>query len=577
MLAPQGYGVCLYERPRPASRPSYWWQLLYDLFKWRPVDQPPFRRSIAFLTGVGRYSHISPQLDFVESDLSELRNFLLTDGGFDAVYEARDGNVTRELFDAYMRNYFSNPSGPAGPEDRLLVYYSGHGGAHQNVEPYLLFQEATPNDYSKNVLDVRDTFSWAKTIQAKHLLIILDSCYSGLSVDKPGPADAAIDLANALAEKPSGLLLTAGTGDEKAYAVKYSKERSGSIFTHALMDALRSMSQSEGIVTIGEAFERAKLTVSKFDAVENKKMTPMPTTLVRKNGVGEGSFIFINPRAKNPQLPSGLYGQGSAIAKAPDSVDPGLQLIQIEYEEVKNSDDLPSLKAFVDTYKGKPYGQSLVGLIEVRISNVKPPAPQPGDEFRNPRDGLTYVWIPPGKFMMGCSPGDECINEDQTQHEQVILTGFWIGQTPVTQAAYEKLVGNNPSYFKGSNLPVENISWNAAESYCKAAGMRLPTEAQWEYAARAGTTGSRYGNLDEIAWYGGNSENQTHPVGKKAPNAWKLFDMLGNVWQWTADGSGNRRVLRGGCWLYSAKDVRVSSRIAGETGTYVTGVRCVGQ
>jgi formylglycine-generating enzyme required for sulfatase activity len=119
----------------------------------------------------------------------------------------------------------------------------------------------------------------------------------------------------------------------------------------------------------------------------------------------------------------------------------------------------------------------------------------------------------------------------------MMQAGFWVGQTPVTQAAYEKLVGTNPSYFKGSNLPVENVSWTEAESYCKAAGMRLPTEAQWEYAARAGTTGSRYGNLDEIASYGGNSGKQTHPVGTKAPNAWKLYDMLGNVWQWMGMGT----------------------------------------
>jgi formylglycine-generating enzyme required for sulfatase activity len=110
-----------------------------------------------------------------------------------------------------------------------------------------------------------------------------------------------------------------------------------------------------------------------------------------------------------------------------------------------------------------------------------------------------------------------------------ISRGFWIGQTPVTQEAWKRVMGNNPSSFKGSKLPVENISWDDAKRYGEAVGMRLLTEAEWEYAARAGSTASRYGPLDEIAWYDRNSEKKTHEVGGKQPNDWGLFDMLGNV------------------------------------------------
>jgi len=385
VLAPEGHGVCRYDRPVLSTQPSYWWQLLYELFKWQPVNRPPFRRSVAFLAGVSQYAHISPQLDFVRNDLTEFRNFLLTDGGFDTVYEVRDGNVTREAFDNYMKKYFSDPRGLAGPEDRLLVYYSGHGGAQADSEPYLLFQKAVANDYTKDVLAVRDIYSWAMTIAAKHLLIILDSCFSGLVAAKPGPNDMAAALSNALAGEPSGLLLTAGTGDEEAYAVRYSKEKNGSIFTHALIDALRNMSQSEGIVTIGEAFERAKVSVAVFDAVENRKMTPSPTPLERKNGmIGKGNFIFVNTRAQNPPLPSGLSGQGMSIAKAPDAVDPNLRLIQLEYQEVKNTDDLPSLRAFVASYKDKSFGQTLVGLIEAKINRIEHDSDSDTTLFKRP-------------------------------------------------------------------------------------------------------------------------------------------------------------------------------------------------
>ncbi len=152
------------------------------------------------------------------------------------------------------------------------------------------------------------------------------------------------------------------------------------------------------------------------------------------------------------------------------------------------------------------------------------------------RDGLPYVFISPGTFSMGCSPGDDqCDDDEKPPHPVTITKGFWIGQTPVTQEAYLRVTGKSPSKFKGSNLPVEQVSWDDAAGYCRAVGLRLPTEAEWEYAARAGSASASYGNLDDIAWYAGNSSARTHTVGQKLPNAWGLYDMLGNVWEWTAD------------------------------------------
>ena len=218
----------------------------------------------------------------------------------------------------------------------------------------------------------------------------------------------------------------------------------------------------------------------------------------------------------------------------------------------------------------------------------------------NPKDGLTYVWIPPGTFTMGCSPGDnECNDWEKPAHQVTITKGFWLGQTDVTQAAYQRVTGQDPSNFKGANLPVEQVNWDEADSYCREIGGRLPAEAEWEYAARAGSTGRRYGNggrygdIDPIAWYIGNSGGKTHEVGQKQPNAWGLYDMLGNVWQWMSDwygdhppagttdptgpSSGQYRVLRGGSWYVNPGDVRVSGRDwndpAGRSVNY--GLRCV--
>jgi formylglycine-generating enzyme required for sulfatase activity len=216
----------------------------------------------------------------------------------------------------------------------------------------------------------------------------------------------------------------------------------------------------------------------------------------------------------------------------------------------------------------------------------------------NAKDGLTYVWIPAGSFMMGCSPGDnECGDDEKPPHEVNITKGFWIGQTEVTQEAYEKVTGKKLSNYKGARFPVEQVTWTDAQSYCGRAGMRLPTEAEWEYAARAGSTQSLYGELSAIAWHEGNSGVGTHEVGQKAPNAWGLYDTIGNVWEWTLDRYGRRlpstvddplssagvlQVLRGSAWIQviSGTDYRVSRRIgvSGDDRTYVgSGVRCVGE
>ena len=279
-----------------------------------------------------------------------------------------------------------------------------------------------------------------------------------------------------------------------------------------------------------------------------------------------------------------------------------------------------------------------------------PSGPRPGETRRNPRDGLQYVWIPPGSFQMGCSPGDtECGAEELPRHPVRLSHGFWLGQTEVTVEAWshyahagsremppepmEDSFALNPGWAE-RNFPICNLDWNDAHSYCTWAGGRLPTEAEWEYAARAGSTQARYGPPDEIAWYANNSgkqyvdfsalrvddkviqerriknENRMHPVATKRPNALGLYDMLGNVNEWINDwvyyfpGAGNLdpyykespevdptgpdnspngpnsphfRTFRGAAYPHDARGVRVSSRGArfGANGRAVrTGCRC---
>ena len=200
--------------------------------------------------------------------------------------------------------------------------------------------------------------------------------------------------------------------------------------------------------------------------------------------------------------------------------------------------------------------------------------------------------IPAGEFMMG-SPGTESDrSDDETQHRVSITKPFYLGVTEVTQEQYQKVMGSNPSKFKGPQNPVETVSWADAVEFCgklsampaeKTAGhvYRLPTEAEWEYACRSGTTmaygfGDDASRLGDYGWFEGNSDSSTHPVGEKKPNAWGLYDMHGSLDEWCqvwhgaypsgsatdpiGPTSGSYRVLRGGSWLIFAGDCRSAFR-----------------
>jgi len=193
---------------------------------------------------------------------------------------------------------------------------------------------------------------------------------------------------------------------------------------------------------------------------------------------------------------------------------------------------------------------------------------------------MKFTLISEGEFMMGSEESDW----SKPVHIVKIRTLFYLGIYPVTQREWKSIMGNNPSEFNGNDLPVESVSWNEVQDFIKKLNekegtnkYRLPTEAEWEYAARAGTT-TRYSfgdddsKLGEYAWYTKNSDNKTHPVGKKGANPWGLYDMHGNVWEWVqdkwhdtydgapADGSGADRVIRGGCWFDIAGRCRSAVR-----------------
>lgn len=245
----------------------------------------------------------------------------------------------------------------------------------------------------------------------------------------------------------------------------------------------------------------------------------------------------------------------------------------------------------------------------------KPEGPIPGFPRQNRKDREEYVWIPPGKFLMGCVPGDSrCEEHEKPQHAVTISKGFWLGRNEVQVGSYQRYVEDDKknrsmpkpgplwdSKWRLTNYPINSVSWDDAAAYCQWAGGRLPTEAEWEYAARGNLPNQIYPLNDE------NSRDKANFAGKKGNDRWdaaapvrsfdpsptfSLFDMAGNVWEWVQDWyskdyfqnspavdppgplSGKGHVIRGGSWYSDPKQhLRISFRKIGEKGNLV-GFRC---
>jgi len=315
--------------------------------------------------------------------------------------------------------------------------------------------------------------------------------------------------------------------------------------------------------------------------VERVVLEPLPATItVTANIMGAEVLV-------DGQVVGETTGEDDAFEVAPTA----------QQLEVRRS----GYVSFVQRLSLRPGGAAAVSATVSRAAVTG--ATNGGNSAAGGKEGCPtgYVLIAPGTFSMGSSPGEDGHEPGETQHTVTITRAFCMKTTEVTQGEWIDVKGRNPSYFKncGSDCPVEQVSWNDVVGYANALsrneglpecyigstfaglsciGYRLPTEAEWEYAARGGTTDARYlADRDSVAWSGANAGGMTHPVSRKQPNAWGLYDMLGNVFEWTGDwfdaysgaatdptgaATGTGRVVRGGSWYFGASWARAATRLS---------------
>jgi len=551
----------------------------------------------ALFVGVDQYAdgHI-PNLSCAVSDATDLHGFFKYGAGYDQVQLLPNPAGKKEILGT-VRSLTSG----LGPGDFFLFFFAGHG--FRVGENHVL---VCSNDLYD---DVKYEYDGLPLGQLKHRLsgtfnsaLLLDACQSDILATRGGDGIAERDLSliHAAPVCEMGGALTIVTSCDAGQTAAELSERRHGLFTVAMLDLLKEAQRAHFRIDLSDAFRmdlgrRMGEIAARFGLPTEQRP--------RFSCTGNSCFILLD----------GVVPTASATQPPPQyhqSVAPTFVICPVCGKKNHPEDTFRCRECGRDNLCLRHQDKAMYLCAEctaaqrkVREEAERKAKAEAREEalrngtcreagicrtFNLPGGAeMEMIYCPPGEFMMGSPANEEGQEGNETQHRVRLTKGFWLGKYPVTQRQWRSVMGGNPSYFKGDDLPVETVSWNDCQEFIKkvnaalGCGARLPTEAEWEYACRAGTTGAYggTGNLDEMGWFCDNSGGATtHPVGQKKPNAWGLCDMHGNVWEWCADryggystgsvsdpqgpASGGRRVLRGGGWSSDARRCRSAGRLS---------------
>nr|NQU92473.1 SUMF1/EgtB/PvdO family nonheme iron enzyme [Bacteroidota bacterium] len=547
--------------------------------------------SHALLIGVSDYTAGWPKLPGVAKDIQKVKTAL----------EKHDFDVTTVMnpTDRHMEDAFEdfiNKYGGNG-DARLIFYFAGHGHtiktSYGEELGYIVPANApNPNNgtsnFQRKAMEMAQIEIFAKRIQSKHALFLFDACFSGslFALSRAVPENI-----NWKTSKHVRQFITSGSADETV------PDRS--IFCSQFTAGINGEADMnhDGYITGTELGEFLQNSVVNY----SRNAQHPQYGKIRNPNLDKGDFVFvlnnkpmesIQPKEVVISEPERIirYGNIELTTEISGRLYMDGTFMQQVTKDTRQTLNNVTTGNHILKIEGDEAWQETISVSENITARTTAKATIRNDIKRQDWEP-EMIFVKGGTFTMGCtSEQSDCGNDEKPTH-QVTVSDFYIGKYEVTQKQWGDIMGPNPSNFKNcENCPVEMVSWNDVQEFIKKLNEKtgknyhLPTEAEWEYASRDGaSTGSvtttKYAggnNIDEVAWYFGNSGNKTHPVGQKKPNALGLYDMSGNVWEWCSDwvgdynsgsqinpkgpSSGSYCVLRGGCWGHNARNCRVADR-----------------
>ena len=502
----------------------------------RGVGVVPKAHRYALLVGVNTYPRQFQSLQYCEADMEALEEALLAIG-------FQPENIVRLSTSSDDPSLLPTRSNilkqarlladQADQGSMFVLALSGHG-ACLNDESYFCPMDAVYNDLS-SLVKRSDLYQIVEECEAKQKLVFVDACRESLVDSGWKPLGGIRTLVDPVGiENPGFFIISSCKTGQFSWE---DAELKHGVFTYFLVEGLKGKAAQNGQISVHNLFS--------YVNYETKK--------------------YIRLTRQESQIP----------------------LLRGDEEEL---DDFILAKLESDSSSVPP-------AVSGPVTPPEPPKPavrKAGERMVKTVDGIEYAfrWCPAGEFLMGSPFSEPYRNDNETQHSVTLTRGFWMLETEVTQAMWKSVMGTSisqqrdkantpwPLSGEGSDYPMYFVSWEECRSFCEKLSEKLgltvsfPTEAQWEYACRAGTTGAYAG----MGWYYSNSGGGTYPVGQKKPNAWGLYDMHGNVWEWCQDwydedyytesptsdptgpNSGSNRVYRGGGWIDDAQDCRSASR-----------------
>lgn len=544
-------------------------------------------RNLGIVIGTNEYSDSNIRnLRFAEKDAKDVKNILLSPSicEFDKVVESINEHSTDTFGE--IEQMFNE----AEHDDSLLVYFSGHGELDRQNDLCLLFKNTRMDRLLATSLNYSMIKKCIKASRCKTIIIILDCCYSGAAGVKGN------NLKEILSKSSGSGTVILSASSEFDVAKEDEKLENG-VFTYYLIEGLKSgavAGDSNGDIDLYDLYYYAHERTKRYSQIPYLKVDCEGKIIIGKNPLKVKEQEFKKKKNKlvkiiRRELPTDVYNISMIVLV--DAYEKPEELTDTDKEINNSLEYLLEGKIGVKTYIHTV--QCYLENEEIEDSPVlaKFREQEISKNFTSPSTGMELVLIPAGKFMMGSPSGDQDRYDDEgPAHEVIIKNPFYVGKYPVTQKQWEKIMGSNPSKFRGEDRPVESVSWNDVQEFIKklnekesAGKYRLPSESEWEYACRAGTTtrysfGDDESKLDDYAWYSENSSSETHPVGQNNPNPWGLYDIHGNVWEWCQDnwhgnydgapsdgsawesGSGSYHVFRGGSWYGDARSCRSAYR-----------------